>query len=54
MLPLGNRSQATKLGLFDSILFLDGGEEEIVLFSELWAYHCKMLNFLQLKFCKKL
>lgn len=54
MLPLGNRSQVKKLVLFGSILFLEGREEEIVSFSDLWAYHREMLNFLQLKFCKKL
>lgn len=49
MLSLDNRSQVAKLGLFDSILFLEGRVEEAVLSSELWAYHYKMLNFLQLK-----
>lgn len=49
MLPLGNRSQAAKLGLFNSILFSEGRDEEAVLSSEPWACHCKMLNFLQLK-----
>lgn len=46
MLPLDNRSQAEKLGLSDSVLFL---EEDAVLSSEPQAYHCQMLNFVQLK-----
>lgn len=51
-LPLGNKSQVKKLVLFGSILFLEGREEEIVLFSDLWVYHWEMLNFLQLKYAK--
>lgn len=35
MLPLGSRSQVAKLVLFDSVLFLEGREKEVVLFSEL-------------------
>jgi len=49
MVTLHYRFQDAKLGLFGSIVFLSGREEEAALSSEPWAYHCKMLNFVQLK-----